>query len=150
VRHAFPSPSIVLLTLAFALCTRNVSAKTTPVPTPLKRRLRHSPNPAALAVTSAAEPATSARAPQREPGQQPRATAKALVISSLSTLSTRCRERRQGSSVTGKDVGVGAAKARTKSPRAQVAASAKSSIMAITMRRPRPHPTHKTKGRAHI
>ena len=46
------------------------------------------PNPAAPAATSAAEPETSARAPQREPEPQPRVSAKVQAISSPSTLST--------------------------------------------------------------
>src|SRR5580698_730561 len=116
-----------------------------PPHTPPKLRPSHRPNPAAPAVTLAAEPATLARALPRVLEPQRRASAKAPAILSPCTPSTPPATSAKAQSALERTPASALSRAPAKSPRAQVAASEKSSTMAVAMRRPHPHPTHKTK-----
>jgi hypothetical protein len=146
VRHAFPTPSIALLTLAFAICSQRVSAQNTQNPPA-------SPPPSAQTQTP---PQPQPRSPGGDVGSgagdigkgTAKGTGKAaegvgkgagdLVI--LHPIDAAGNVGK-GAGVAGKDVGVGAAKGTGKITKGTGRGISK----IFTRKRPRPHPTHKTK-----
>jgi hypothetical protein len=76
VRHTFSTPFTTLFTLTFAINTQSIRAQNPPASPQTPAQTQPSPNPAALAVMSAAGPATSARALERELERQPRSPAR--------------------------------------------------------------------------